>query len=118
MLHYLLFSALVYHAHTSPQEAPYHHLWLSTPRPSFDFYVRACSDVHVALSYWPGNTEVKTYEIVLGAEKNTYSVIVHYDDAGNRMEEARVSAFPFKFLSLFSPQHCVDQDFSNRTINK
>ena len=39
------------------------------------FSVRACADVFIALTHTPGVTTEKTYEIALGIEANSRSVI-------------------------------------------
>lgn len=51
------------------------------------FSIKAKSDAHIALSSVYGDTERKTYEIVIGGEDNTKSVI-RDGGQGNTVEEA------------------------------
>lgn len=54
----------------------YDQVWLSViDEESIVFKVRACSDVHIGLSRYPGISYVEMYEIVIGGWGNTKSVI-------------------------------------------
>ena len=61
---------------TTPNAYRYNHLWATVDdRSSLTFRVRACNDAHLALASVLGDTSYHTYEVVIGASSNQYSVI-------------------------------------------
>ena len=84
-------SANLYHAQTSAQlQGAYNRLWLSMSRQYVQFYVQACSEAKIALSYFPLDASKSTFEIILGADGNTNSLINVIDMAGQSTENIKV----------------------------
>ena len=84
--------ANLYHTHTSWQLlGAYERLWLTASKPFVQFYVKACHDAKIALSYFPLDASKSTFEIILGANGNTESLINFIDMSGQSTENTKVS---------------------------
>lgn len=78
MIFYLLFLITEdsnYEVYTVKDEKRFDQLVLTTEANSFVFEVKACSDVHLALSRVPGVTTSQSYEVVIGGWNGNMSLI-------------------------------------------
>ena len=59
----------------TPSDYDHDYVWLITDRNSFQFQVKACYDVHIGLSSIPSNKSAMAYEIIMGANRNLFTII-------------------------------------------
>ena len=72
----------------TPSDYNYKHGWIEVgDRTTILFQVRACNDVQIALTAFPGDTSKKTYEVVLGFNNNTKSAIRDVARGKNLLEK-------------------------------
>ena len=97
-------TAKVYHANIYPSiQESYERFWIAPSKQYIQFYVKSCHDAKIALSFVPLDASRVTYEIILGVDDNTHSVINYIDAGGENIETVKVILLLFIFICCLSP---------------